>query len=161
MIRLRFAALATIAVMSAAPAAHAQDEKAAVIATVQKLFDAMRTRDTSLVGQVFDSTARLVGVSRRGTPAITLTTPAQFAAAIARGASGDAWNERMYDPEVRIDGDLAQVWTYYTFHLGSKFSHCGHDAVMLRKVGATWKITQLADTQRKEGCTRTEAPPGL
>lgn len=158
MIRLRFAALATIALMSVAPAAHAQDEKAAVIATVQKLFDAMRTRDTALVGQVFDSTARLVGVSRRGTPAITLTTPGQFAAAIARGAAGDAWNERMYDPEVRIEGDLAQVWTYYTFHLGTKFSHCGYDAVMLRKVGTAWKITQLADTQRKEGCTRTESP---
>ena len=158
MIRLRFAALATVALLSAAPAARAQDDKAAVVATVQKLFDAMRTRDTALVGQVFDSTARLVGVSRRGTPAITLTTPAQFATAIARGASGDVWNERMYDPEVRIDGDLALLWTYYTFHLGTKFSHCGHDAVMLRKVGETWKITQLADTQRKEGCTRTEAP---
>lgn len=61
---------------------------------------------------------------------------------------------------MRIDGSVAQLWAYYTFHLNGKFSHCGFDAFMLRKIGGTWKITQLADTQRREGCTRTEPIDG-
>ena len=133
-------------------AAQAGDREA-IIATVQKVFDAMRTRDTALLSQAFDSTARLVGVSNRGTPSVSLTAPSQFGAAIARAPAGDVWNERIYDPEVRIDGNVAQVWAYYTFHRNATFSHCGVDAFMLVKVGSTWKITQLADSRRTEGCT--------
>jgi len=158
---MRLRILSIAAVVFAGSVARAQDpERAAVLATVQKVFDAMRTRDTAIFSQVFDTSARLVGVSTRGTPAITLTTPARFGAAVASAKAGDVWNERIFDPEVRIDADLAQVWAYYTFHLNKQFSHCGVDAFMLRKVGDAWKITQLADSRRTQGCTHTE-PPGI
>lgn len=147
------------ATILAAPrmAAAQTSDRDAVLATVQKVFDAMRTRDTSLFSQAFDPSARLVGVSNRGgSPAITLTTPSQFGAAIVRAPAGNVWNERIYDPEVRIDLPVAQVWGYYTFHLNSTFNHCGIDAFMLVKVGEVWKITQIADSRRTEGCTHTE-----
>jgi hypothetical protein len=135
-------------------------ERANVLATVQKVFDAMRTRDTALLSQAFDSSGRLVGVraGRGGPPAVSATTPSQFGAGIMRAPAGDVWNERIYDPEVRIDDNVAQVWAYYTFHRNATFSHCGVDAFMLVKVGTTWKITQIADSRRTEGCTHTESP---
>jgi hypothetical protein len=136
---------------------HAQAaDRDAILATVQKVFDAMRTRDTALLSQAFDSTARLVGVSNRGTPSVSLTSPSQFGAAISRAPAGDVWHERIYDPEVRIDGTVAQVWAYYTFHRNATFSHCGIDAFMLVKVGSAWRITQLADSRRTEGCTHLD-----
>jgi Putative lumazine-binding len=128
-------------------------DRDAILATVQKVFTAMRTRDTALLTQAFDSTGRLVGVSNRGTPSVSLTTPQQFGAGIMRAPAGQVRNERIYDPEVRIDGTVAQVWAYYTFHRDSTFTHCGIDAFMLVKVAGTWKITQLADSRRTEGCT--------
>jgi hypothetical protein len=156
----RILTAAGLLLLASAPPLIAQDaERQAVLATVQKVFEAMRTRDTTLLSQVFDSTARLAGVSTRGgAPAVSLTTPSQFGAAIARAPSGDVWNERIFDPEVRIDGNLAHVWAYYTFHRNATFSHCGVDAVILLKVGAVWKITQLADSRRTQGCTHTEPP---
>ena len=139
-----------------APDLRAQSaERDAVLATVQKLFTGMRTRDTALITQAFDTTARMVGVSRDGN-SVSLTAPSRFAAAVAGAKAGDVWNERIFEPEVKIDGSLAQVWAYYTFHLSGKFSHCGYDAFMLRKVGGIWRITQLSDTQKREGCTHTE-----
>jgi hypothetical protein len=154
---LRSITTAVLFAMLAAPA-HAQDaDRNAVLATVQKVFDAMRTRDTALLRQAFDTSARLAGVSTRGGPAtVRLTAPAAFGAAIANAPAGDVWNERIWDPEVRIDGDVAQVWAYYTFHRNKAFSHCGVDAFMLLKVGSDWKITQLADSRRTTGCTHTE-----
>src|SRR5689334_11607367 len=126
-----------------APRLSAQSaDRDAILATVQKVFDAMRTRDTSLLTQAFDSTARLVGVSSRGTPSVSLSSPSQFGAAISRAAAGDVWNERIYEPDVKIDGPVAQVWAYYTFHRNATFTHCGVDAFTLLKVGSTWKITQ-------------------
>jgi len=139
-----------------AAAQNAQADRAAVLATVQKVFDGMRTRDTALLKSAFDTSARLVGVTRRGTPALTLLTPSRFAAAVAGAKAGDVWNERMIDPEVKIDGNIAQVWTYYTFHLNDKFSHCGYDAFMLVRVGDAWRITQLADTERPDNCPRKD-----
>jgi hypothetical protein len=153
---VRSLTIAALLAVGAVPV-HAQDaERSAVLATVQKVFDAMRTRDTALLSQAFDTTARLAGVSQRGTPGVRLTAPAAFGKAIASAPAGDVWNERIYDPEVRIDGDVAQVWAYYTFHRNKTFSHCGVDAFMLLKVGSEWKITQLADSRRTTGCTHTE-----
>jgi len=151
-------ALALLAPARGVVAQDAAADRAAILATVQKVFDAMRTRDTAMLSQAFDSTARLVGVSSRGTPSVTLTAPSQFGASIARAPAGDVWNERIFEPEVRIDGNVAQVWAYFTFHRNATFSHCGVDAFMLVRVGTTWKITQLSDSHRTQGCTHTEPP---
>jgi hypothetical protein len=157
---MRFAyfllAAASAAVLAQSSAGAQTSDRDAILATVQKVFDAMRTRDTVLLAQAFDTTARLAGVSNRGTPTVNLTSPAQFGAAILRAPAGDVWNERIYEPEVKVDGPVAQVWAYYTFHRNATFSHCGVDAFMLLKVGGAWKITQLADSRRTEGCTHTE-----
>lgn len=128
-------------------------DRDAVLATVQKVFDAMRTRDTALLASAFDTTGRLVSINRSG--AVSLVLPSRFGASFANAPAGNVWNERIYDPDVHIDGNVAQVWAYYTFHLNSTFSHCGIDAFMLVKAGSAWKITQLADSRRTEGCTHT------
>jgi hypothetical protein len=125
-----------------------------VVAVAQKLFDAMRTRDTTAIRSAFDPSARLVAVTRQG--AVRAESPDDFIRAVANSKDGPAWNERIWDPEVRIDGNIAQLWVKYDFHLGEKFSHCGIDAFQLAKTNAGWKITQLADTRRNTGCT---APP--
>ena len=49
----------TAAVLFAAPARAQDAERTAVLSTVQKVFDAMRTRDTALLRQAFDTSARL------------------------------------------------------------------------------------------------------
>jgi hypothetical protein len=61
-------------------------------------------------------------------------------------------DEVLHDVEVRVDGPLATVWTYYDFFAGGEFSHCGYDAMQLLKVRGDWKIVALADTRRTEGC---------
>lgn len=144
--------------LSFAPRARAQDaERSAVVATVQKVFDGMRTRDTLLIQQAFDTSARLLRVTGGAAPALRGISPSRFAAIVRGAKEGDVWNERIYDPEVRVEGNIAQVWAYYTFHLNATFTSCGIDAFMLMKVGDSWKITQLADREREQGCTHTEA----
>ena len=158
MIRRHLVLVFAVVLLAPTRAVAAQDaDRAAVLATVQKVFDAMRTRDTVLLLSAGDTSTRLVGIRERpGTPAsLSLTTLNQFGAAFGRAPAGNVWNERIYDPEVRIDGPVAQVWAYYTFHLNDTFSHCGTDAFMLAKVGTEWKITQISDSRRTAGCTHT------
>src|SRR6476469_2941818 len=64
----RSVTIAALLALGAAPARAQDAERTAVLATVQKVFDAMRTRDTALLLQAFDSSGRLVGVSTRNGP---------------------------------------------------------------------------------------------
>jgi len=62
------------------------------------------------------------------------------------------WDEKIYAIEIRIDDNMAQVWTEYEFFLGERFSHCGVNAFQLIKQENGWKIFNLTDTRRREGC---------
>jgi hypothetical protein len=138
----------------AAPAAGQADERAAVLAVVQRLFDAMRMRDTVAMKSVFDSTATLVSVRQRrqGPPVVSVTPWREFMMANARDTRG-VWDERIYDPEVRIDATLATVWVSYDFYFSNTFSHCGTDAFTLLKApNGGWRIMMIADTFQREGC---------
>jgi hypothetical protein len=138
---------------SAQTSAAVPDEREAVLAVVQRLWDGMKARDTALVRSVFDSSATLTRIATRNGEARVQVMPVSgFIEALGRAT--DAWNERMFAPEVRVDGSLATVWTEYDFHLGSQFSHCGVDAFQLLKTGAGWKIVALSDTARREGCAK-------
>ncbi|MGE0355222.1 MAG: nuclear transport factor 2 family protein [Gemmatimonadales bacterium] len=124
-----------------------------VLAVVNRLFEGMRTMDTAMMRATFEPGARLAGLRPRqdGSSVLSLVTVDQFANAVANNTRGE-WLERIYEPEVRIEGSLATVWAPYDFHLNGVFSHCGVDAFQLLKTGSGWKIVAVADTFQREGC---------
>lgn len=130
--------------------AQSPDEQA-VLATVQRMFDGMRTADSGLVRSTFASGVRFASLNTRAAPpGIEFEAVDGWVKAIA--GSNRRWDEQIYDVQVRVDGTMAQVWAPYTFYLDRKLSHCGVDAFELLKDAAGWKITQLSDTRRRENC---------
>ncbi|HSJ64120.1 MAG TPA: nuclear transport factor 2 family protein [Gemmatimonadaceae bacterium] len=156
--RMMVPAVVVLAALASPPQARAQtpsQDERDVLAVVEKLFDGMRTKDTAMMRSLFDTSARLVTTSTRdGKPVIREAKIMNFLASIGRSAPTDTLIERIYDPEVRVSDNLATVWMEYTFHVNSRFSHCGYDAVQLARGPEGWKIVALADTQRREGCKR-------
>jgi ketosteroid isomerase-like protein len=135
-------------------AAQTDDERTAIIATIQKLFDGMRAGDSAAVRSVFDPSARLqtTYTSREGVPSLRTETIDGFVAAIGT-PHDEVWDERIWSYDVRIDGLLATAWTEYTFNAGEKMSHCGVNAFQLFKTaGGDWKIIQITDTRRRTNC---------
>lgn len=120
--------------------------------TVERMFNAMRARDTAALRAVFDTGARLMTTftGRDGKPALRVAPIDRFIQAI--GASPAVPDERIYDVEVRQDATLATVWARYTFYAGERLSHCGYDALQLFKSEQGWRIIAIADTQRRDGC---------
>lgn len=156
------AAMAAMAIMASAcvrkPAPTdgqpADPATAEVVATVERLFEAMRTDDGELAASLFHPEARLGRATDQG---IAFTPASDFAARIGRPKEA-VWNEPIWDWVVNVDGRLAQMWTKYAFYLGEDFSHCGSDAFELYKTDENgWQITQLVDTSRSENCW---LPPG-
>ena len=124
---------------------------AEVRAVTERLFEGMRTADSALVRSTFATGVRFASVDAGGTPsAIKYEKPDAWLAAIA--TSGKRWDERLHDVQVRVDGGMAQVWAPYVFYVDDKLRHCGVDAIELLRVAGDWKITQLSDTRRRDGC---------
>lgn len=131
-----------------------------VLAVVEALFDGMRAADSSAVRSTLDPEARLVSVvDGENGPALRGEPIDGFVSAVG-SPHEETWDERIWDPEVRIDGRLATVWVPYAFYLGEAFSHCGVDAFQLFESAEGWKIFQIADTRRREGCEIPEAVSG-
>ena len=122
--------------------------------TVERMFDAMRSRDTAALRAVFDTNARLMTTrtSPEGKPVLRVTPIDRFIQAIANAPEGTALDERIFDVEVRQSDHLATVWTRYSFFLGEQLSHCGYDAFHLFKSEQGWRVIAIADTQQREGC---------
>jgi cyanophycinase len=128
-------------------------EEAEVLAAMNRLFDAMRTRDTAAIRNLAHPELRtFIPVEQNGRPAIRVAPLDAFIARIA--ASSERLDERPIRPEVRVHGRLAIVWTHYEFLIGSSFSHCGTDAFHFVKDTSGWLITGLAYTIQRDGCSR-------
>lgn len=141
------------AAAQAAPSAPSRAaDSAAVLAVVQRVFDAMRSRDSAALRTAFAPDARMMTPGmRNGAPVVSVEPVDGFVRAVGQ-PSDSTWDERIYNPEVRIDGNLATVWTEYDFYFGSSFTHCGVDAFQLARFAEGWKIVNLADTRQRQGC---------
>lgn len=153
---MRIASLAVFCLalaVSSEPALAQQDEKD-VMDVVHGLFEAMSRADSSAVRVLVHPETQLIttGAGPDGTE-IRMLPIERFIVAVG---AADGWRERIWDWEVRIDDNLATVWTKYDFLLRGDFSHCGVDSFQLARSAEGWKIVSIADTRRTEGC---ETPP--
>jgi hypothetical protein len=151
-VAIRFLVLMLAALYFSAPPASAQPAEEEVQAVVQRLFEGMRAGDSTAVRSVFHPDARMLSVGvRDGQPALMQGNVEEFVRAIGTPHE-DVWDERVWDVEIRIDGNLAAAWMDYAFYLGDEFSHCGVNAFHLFHGPEGWKIIGITDTRRKDGC---------
>ena len=141
---LSFVVVVVLTLSGPVPQTRAQSgEEAVVVQVVHDLFDGMRETDAEKIRGVFAEGARLGGLNREG--AVTYTSADDFA--MRMGQVEANIDERVWDWEIRIDGNLAQVWTKYDLLINGEFSHCGIDAFQLFNTTDGWKIFHLADTR--------------
>lgn len=67
--------------------------------------------------------------------------------------------ERLWEPVVLIDGDIATVWARYDFWLDEQFSHGGTDVVVLLRTDDGWKIASFAWSVETEATDTPLGPP--
>ena len=159
LLRLSFIAVLSTAAGCASSSriyAGTASDRAAVVQVVNDLFDAMRRQDGQAMLALHMPEVALTRVTDNGAPTVRLGSPDAFINSIVNAPAEP--RERMWEPEVRIDGDLATLWAPYDFHLGDRFSHCGVDALQLVRTNAGWRIAAIAYTVHHEGCDDTPLP---
>jgi Putative lumazine-binding len=126
-------------------ASAATPEEQAVLAPVQALFDGMAHRDPAAMRAPLLPGGSLV-LMRDGQP-VRMTFD-DFAAHLAHPGTTSI-EERIHDPLIRIDNDLAVVWAPFVFLSDGKPDHCGTDLFNLVRQNGQWLIASIADTGRK------------
>jgi len=125
----------------ASPIARAQNttDRDAVLKTVQAFFDTMSAKDVDGARKILMPQGRFHAMRMRdGKPDPRAFSNEEYFANLQ--ASKQTMRERMWNPEVRVHGLIATVWTPYDFWIDGKFSHCGIDAFDLVKTEEGWKL---------------------
>jgi hypothetical protein len=148
--RVKALLVCTFMLMTAATA-QAQNDETAVIAVVNQLIDALNRGDSALARTTFHPKARLITFDSRN-PAARIEESAEgFIQSLGRPRN-EKIEERLSNVKTLIDGGLASVWADYKLFVGPRLNHCGVDHFLLVKEVGAWKIIELADTRRREGC---------
>ena len=125
------------------------NERQAILAPIQQLFNGMRAGNGDMVRSAFASEATM---HRAHASLRTGGTAEQFAQAVERPRE-EVWDEKIWDEVVMQDDKLASVWTQFAFFRGDKLSHCGVNSFQLYRFDSGWKIIYLVDTFRNADCT--------
>lgn len=127
-------------------------DEAQVMAPVSALLAGIAARDATAIGQSLraDATATAVAEKPDGTRTVTHSTREQLLARFAPGP--ERFEERLADPAIEVDGDIAMVWSPYTFRIDGTLHHCGTDHFDLVREGGSWKIQNLTWSSRTTGC---------
>ena len=134
----------------AAPSAEEQ----AVLAPLQAFLGGIATGDkAAMLGQTLPDAM----ITRVGDGKIT-QKPLRALVEGVPPAGKRKLEERIHDPLIRIDEDLAIIWAPYEFLVDGKVDHCGTDVVEVVRRDGRWLIAGLADTSRKT-CGATGAKP--
>ena len=127
------------------PAIGQAPEEQAVLAPIHAMFDGMSKRDAAAIKAPTLAGGTMV-LMRDGKPA-QMTFEA-FAERVGKPGKNQI-EERIHDPLVRIDNDLAVVWAPFDFLVDGKVDHCGTDLFNLVRVDGKWLIASVADTGTK------------
>lgn len=129
----------------AIPAADSAEQQA-VLAPITQMFDGMSKRDAAAIKKPVLAGGVMV-LMRDGKPA--RMTFEEFADRVGKPGTTKI-EERIHDPLIRIDNDLAVVWAPFEFLVDGKVDHCGTDLFNLVRVDGQWIIASVADTGRKD-----------
>ena len=126
-------------------------EESAVMVPIDRLFGALSAGDPAAVlAATRPEGGATVAIEQNGTRRVRHLTWTEFASALKPGA--DRLAERITDPAVEIDGDIAMVWAPYTFTRNGAVEHCGYDHFDLVREGGSWRILNVTWSQRTTGC---------
>lgn len=147
--------IATLCLLTASLSAADAGEEKAVVATVQKLFNAMAAHDSDAAKAILMPQGRTLAIRADGS--VNGGFHEQFAERLA--TMKEPILERMWNPKVLIEGRIAQVWAPYDFWRNGTFSHCGIDSISLAKTPEGWKISGISYTMQTTGCAASPLGP--
>jgi hypothetical protein len=122
---------------------------------IDTFFDGLHKGDSSIVAKTLHKNIKIqtTNTSKGGEKLLKDETRAQLLKTISSKKSNQKFFEKLLSYDIKIDGNLASVWTPYEFFYNDTFSHCGANSFQLFNNNGTWEIIFLVDMRRRDDCT--------
>ena len=122
-----------------------------VLATVEALLATLETGDAPALLKLVYPEGRVTGRGTfvGGTSGLRSRNFTEYA---SRMTPGSGFIERITNPVIEQDGDVAIVWAPFTIQMGGKLVSCGFDHFDLVRENGQWKVMNLTFSSRTEGC---------
>lgn len=152
MIRLLCAAALLLAPIAAE--AKTRNDRAAVLAAVDRFMNAINTDDPAehRASQVPEGMTFALIYGPDGAMKLRPRSNAEWTE--RAGKSKVKVTERYWSPKVLIHRDMAVFWAPYSLDVDGKRAHCGIDVFELVRLDGTWKIANAMWTIEPDGCGR-------
>ena len=121
---------------------------------ISLFFKGIHEGDTLLINQTIarDLKIQTIYTNDEGNTVLRTDEVSHFLNKIASKDPEATWDEKLLSYSIKIDNNMANVWTPYEFYYNGIFSHCGVNSFQLYKENDQWKIIYLIDTRRKQNC---------
>ena len=139
--------------------AQQDQEKKAIKKVIETFFEGLHNGDSTLMKKTLHNEIKLqtTATSREGKKLLKTETREQLLNNIAKKKPEDTYLEKLLSYDIKVDGNLASVWTPYEFYFNGNFSHCGANSFQLFNNNGTWEIIYLVDMRRRGNCKALKA----
>lgn len=130
------------------PLPYEDADAAAVLAPVTALFAAQEAGDAGAVLRSVYPDGRATSTG----PATAQMRQQSWADYAATVTPATAFAQRISNPAIEVDGDIAMVWAPYVVRTGGKVAYCGTAHFDLLREGGVWKVLNATSTRHATGC---------
>lgn len=122
--------------------------------TINTFFKGLHNGDSTVIKSTLHTSIKIqtTSVNKEGKKILKTETKNQLLRAIASKKVSDIYFEKLLSYTIKVDGNLASVWTPYEFYYNGKFSHCGANSFQLFNNNGKWEIIYLVDMRRRSNC---------
>lgn len=141
-------------VFSIAITAQDKPQEKAIKSVIETFFKGLHNGDSIIMSKTLhkDIKIQTTNTNNDGIKVLKTETRKQLLTSIANKKPTQVLFEKLLSFDIKIDGNLAAVWTPYEFYFNGNFSHCGANSFQLFNNNGIWEIIFLVDMRRTQHC---------
>ncbi len=141
--------------LNLAASSQEKNEEIIVKNVIDTFFEGLHKGDSAIVSKTLHKNVKIqtTNTSKEGEKVLKDETRDQLLKAIASKQPTQKFFEKLLSYDIKIDGNLASVWTPYEFFYNDNFSHCGANSFQLFNNNLNWEIIFLVDMRRRDDCS--------
>ena len=146
--------LLIVIILSSVVNAQDNSHKKAIKNTIETFFEGLHKGDSTIVSATLHPSIKMqtTFTNKEGKKMLVTETRNKLLTSIANKKAEHTYLEKLLSWDIKIDGNLASVWTPYEFYLNDTFSHCGANSYQLFNNNGKWEIIYLVDMRRRGDC---------
>ena len=141
-------------IFSVTISAQSDSQKKEIKNTIETFFEGLHKGDSTVLKSTLhkDLKIQTTFTNKKGEKILKTETRSKLLTNVANKKPENTYLEKLLSYTIKIDGNLASVWTPYEFYLNGKFSHCGANSFQLFNNNGKWEIIYIVDMRRRGNC---------